>query len=121
MIEEAGPELEESPPQREETQFSLAELFGLTLFAAVLFTGFQWLPPSIFAMILGVATCIGLLLLWLLKIERSSIRIAWWILLATYLTASYFAVRRVQDAGANPAFNSVRKTAPSNGSSSEVE
>ena len=94
-VELPPPKSDEDDGSAAEKQFSLRELFGLMTFAAVLFSGFQWLPPGWMALGLGIAACVSLAVSGWFTIRRPSIILAWWIVLFTYIGACVIEIHRL--------------------------
>jgi hypothetical protein len=71
-------------------QLSLAELMGLITFVCTLFGGFCWLSRGGFAGLAGIATVLSLRVI---ESDEAPLvmRLAWWALLGTYLTAAAMA------------------------------
>jgi hypothetical protein len=80
------------PPINPELQFSLRELFGVMTFAAVMFTGFQWMSPAAMAFATGIASCVTLACSAWLPARRTTLVMAWWVLLFTYILACCVAL-----------------------------
>ena len=101
-VELPPPKADEDDGPAAERQFSLRELFGLMTFAAVLFSGFQWLPPGWMALGLGIAACVSLGVSGWFYIRRPSIILAWWIVLFTYIGACVIEIRRLNPPPSTP-------------------
>ena len=70
-------------------QFTLAEMFGLFVVAAMFFSLVSLLgrTAEAFAGALGLAVLIGLAVVEVLGVRRPIVRVAWWAALLTYLVA----------------------------------
>ena len=76
----------ESPPRRG-FQFTVASLMAMTFFVALGLAGRSWMPPTVFAGILGLLTACSLVWVIARPAETAAARLVWWGILLAYIVA----------------------------------
>jgi hypothetical protein len=99
--EELSRQIEPPPPldlrpaeTRRPTQWSISDLLIVTTGLAVSFAGGTWMPPEVFAAVLGLVTMIGLLVVHLHPPESRLAKLVWGTLVLSYIIAVVTAVVR---------------------------
>ncbi len=76
----------EAPPRRG-FQFTIAGLMTMTFFVALALAGRHWMPPTVFAGLLGLLTVLCLVWVIARPPETTAARLIWWGILLAYLVA----------------------------------
>ena len=92
---EAGTRFSPVEPVEQVEGYSIRDVFALTLVAAVLFAVSRFLDPEVFAGALGIMALLGLVVLSVLKPQKSILHVGWWVLLSLYLLSAIVAATRV--------------------------
>lgn len=83
----------EVPPAADEpVRYSLFELLVLMTLAAVMLASLRFVGVAAFASIAGVLGFFMLVFISIFKPNRGIVHVAWWVLMAIYLTASVAAI-----------------------------
>ena len=82
------------PPAPERFQFSMFDMMVMTIGVAVGLAGGTWMPPEVFAAVLGLVTLVGLVLVHVNPPETHATRLAWGTLVMAYIIAVFAAVLR---------------------------
>jgi hypothetical protein len=69
----------------EATRFSLGEMLAVMTIVSVAMAGVRWLPPPVYAGIVGFAMFGWLIAMSLLNVESRLAKLIWWSLLTVYL------------------------------------
>ena len=87
------PKLEPPPPERPgRPQFSVGDVMIVMVGVAVGLAGGTWMPPDIFAAVLGLLTLVGLLLVHLYPPETHLAKLIWASLVLAYVMAVFAAL-----------------------------